>query len=204
MLAPFPTHVLSVTPEGVRELDGREALSKLWTLFSKCKESIENGRRLENISWRLWYRDMLATIPLDLSESRVGLDGLLKDCETLDEKAYRPPTPMETLLPPPDVAAHFQTLSLGAASPTLASPPTVPRSVPPMLRTRTESFRKPLKPLPVGQIIYDMLPNSSAMAHSPRFFHHLRLAIDVLVLRRGNADSAVGIPRPTTCLISLG
>lgn len=31
MISALPTHVLSVTPESVRELDGREALSKLWT-----------------------------------------------------------------------------------------------------------------------------------------------------------------------------
>ena len=26
------------------------------TVFTKCKDNLENGRRLENISWRLWYR----------------------------------------------------------------------------------------------------------------------------------------------------
>ncbi|TPX65087.1 hypothetical protein SpCBS45565_g05418 [Spizellomyces sp. 'palustris'] len=25
-------------------------------VFTKCKDNLENGRRLENISWRLWYR----------------------------------------------------------------------------------------------------------------------------------------------------
>ena len=27
-------------------------------MFTKCKESLKDGRRLENISWRLWYREM--------------------------------------------------------------------------------------------------------------------------------------------------
>ncbi|CAO3649543.1 unnamed protein product [Cunninghamella echinulata] len=34
-----------------------DELSFMWNVFSKCKNSIENGRRLENLSWRLWYRE---------------------------------------------------------------------------------------------------------------------------------------------------
>jgi hypothetical protein len=30
-------------------------------VFSKCKESLQDGRRLENISWRLWHREMAAS-----------------------------------------------------------------------------------------------------------------------------------------------
>ena len=26
-------------------------------MFTKCAENLENGRRLENFSWRLWYRE---------------------------------------------------------------------------------------------------------------------------------------------------
>ncbi|TFK36752.1 hypothetical protein BDQ12DRAFT_589005, partial [Crucibulum laeve] len=59
MLTSFPAPVLSVAADAVRELEGRDALSGLWTLFTKCKESLQDGRRLENISWRLWYREMM-------------------------------------------------------------------------------------------------------------------------------------------------
>ncbi|CAM0136148.1 unnamed protein product [Umbelopsis sp. WA50703] len=31
-------------------------VSDLWTVFTRCKDSIQHGRRLENMSWRLWYR----------------------------------------------------------------------------------------------------------------------------------------------------
>ncbi|KAI9250495.1 hypothetical protein BDA99DRAFT_209150 [Phascolomyces articulosus] len=34
-------------------------LSCMWTVFTKCKDNLENGRRLENLSWRLWYRESL-------------------------------------------------------------------------------------------------------------------------------------------------
>lgn len=28
-------------------------------VFTKCKDNLENGRRLENLSWRLWYRETI-------------------------------------------------------------------------------------------------------------------------------------------------
>ena len=28
------------------------------SVFTKCKTSLTDGRRLENISWRLWYREV--------------------------------------------------------------------------------------------------------------------------------------------------
>ncbi|KAI9323445.1 hypothetical protein BX666DRAFT_1886930 [Dichotomocladium elegans] len=33
-----------------------EELSSLWTMFTKCKRQLRNGFRLENMTWRLWYR----------------------------------------------------------------------------------------------------------------------------------------------------
>jgi len=38
-------------------------LSTIWNLFTKCKDNLENGRRLENISWRLWYRSTHFPVP---------------------------------------------------------------------------------------------------------------------------------------------
>ncbi|KAI6102016.1 hypothetical protein EDD16DRAFT_1856792, partial [Pisolithus croceorrhizus] len=57
MLTSFPAPVLSVTADAVKDLQGHDALTGLWTLFTKCKESLQDGRRLENISWRLWHRE---------------------------------------------------------------------------------------------------------------------------------------------------
>eukprot|EP00158_Paraphelidium_tribonemae_P006314 Partr_v1_DN27773_c2_g1_i1_m66806 putative nitrogen regulatory protein len=36
-------------------LDNEEELSKTWKICTKVKDSIENGCRLENLSWRLWH-----------------------------------------------------------------------------------------------------------------------------------------------------
>ncbi|THH12667.1 hypothetical protein EW146_g7481 [Bondarzewia mesenterica] len=58
MISSFSSPVLSVTADAVKDLDGGDALSGLWNLFTKCKESLQDGRRLENISWRLWYREV--------------------------------------------------------------------------------------------------------------------------------------------------
>ncbi|EIW57138.1 DUF1752-domain-containing protein [Trametes versicolor FP-101664 SS1] len=58
MLSSFPSPILSVAADVVKDLEGEDALCGLWILFTKCKESLKDGRRLENISWRLWYREM--------------------------------------------------------------------------------------------------------------------------------------------------
>lgn len=83
MLATFPVPILSVTAEAVRDLQGQDALYGLWTgellrddvfhyhiltfsplsVFTKCKGSVQDGRRLENISWRLWYRELTQAQP---------------------------------------------------------------------------------------------------------------------------------------------
>ncbi|KAG2145204.1 hypothetical protein DEU56DRAFT_732357, partial [Suillus clintonianus] len=35
----------------------------LFLVFTKCRESFQDGRRLENISWRLWHRELVLVIP---------------------------------------------------------------------------------------------------------------------------------------------
>lgn len=38
-------------------IDNERLINNTIIVFSKCKDSLENGRRLENMSWRLWYRE---------------------------------------------------------------------------------------------------------------------------------------------------
>ncbi|SGY47703.1 BQ5605_C001g00561 [Microbotryum silenes-dioicae] len=57
MFGTLTTPVLSLTPDSLAslgDLDG-DSLSELWGVFTKCKNSLQNGRRLENLSWRLWF-----------------------------------------------------------------------------------------------------------------------------------------------------
>ncbi|KAI6004723.1 hypothetical protein EDD15DRAFT_2124996, partial [Pisolithus albus] len=58
MLTSFPASVLSVMADAVKDLEGHDALTGLWTLFTKCKESVQDRRRLENIPWRLWHHEL--------------------------------------------------------------------------------------------------------------------------------------------------
>ncbi|KAG2229705.1 hypothetical protein INT48_004222 [Thamnidium elegans] len=59
MMKTLDLPVLSLAIPNINKLDenNTDNLSYMWTVFSKCKDSLENGRRLENMSWRLWYRE---------------------------------------------------------------------------------------------------------------------------------------------------
>ena len=131
MLTAFPAPVLSIASDAVKDLEGRDALLGLWTckfllrsithvliysppkVFTKCKESLHDGRRLENISWRLWHREMMR----DGSRNRL-YHGNVSEKEEQDHglvpheprtphelhtptNLYRPPTPSESSPPPP-------------------------------------------------------------------------------------------------------
>ena len=71
--------VLAIDVDAVAKIQGKEGLFGLWSgkqsknlalshssallfscfeVFTKCKESLHDGRRLENITWRLWHREM--------------------------------------------------------------------------------------------------------------------------------------------------
>ncbi|KAI5778369.1 hypothetical protein EDC01DRAFT_341611 [Geopyxis carbonaria] len=51
--------VITVDMANISKVDPSNVdnLFSMWTIFSKCAESLENGRRLENLSWRLWNRE---------------------------------------------------------------------------------------------------------------------------------------------------
>ncbi|RCI15823.1 hypothetical protein L249_2775 [Ophiocordyceps polyrhachis-furcata BCC 54312] len=55
------THVLTVDANVIHKVDTANPanLSSMWTVFSRCADSVEQGRRLENLSWRLWQRELL-------------------------------------------------------------------------------------------------------------------------------------------------
>ncbi|KAI9887729.1 MAG: hypothetical protein M1823_000478 [Watsoniomyces obsoletus] len=59
MSARLRAPVLTVDAAEMRKVDPRnvETLFGMWTVFSKCAEAMEEGRRYENLSWRLWNRE---------------------------------------------------------------------------------------------------------------------------------------------------
>ncbi|KAL8941506.1 MAG: hypothetical protein Q9216_002188 [Gyalolechia sp. 2 TL-2023] len=77
------TSLLTVDTAKMHQIDTRnvENLYSMWSVFSKCAESMDDGRRLENLSWRIWNRETLCcesqphlatTPPIDISSSRLG------------------------------------------------------------------------------------------------------------------------------------
>ncbi|KAJ7499543.1 hypothetical protein FB451DRAFT_1015217 [Mycena latifolia] len=87
------TPVLAVVHDG---LDAQDAL-QLWSVFSKCKDSLQDGRRLENISWRLSFRDLgrRSALPLEPSwpptpESVSSSDSDTKSTTTTANSAASP------------------------------------------------------------------------------------------------------------------
>ncbi|KAI9736537.1 MAG: hypothetical protein M1818_006048 [Claussenomyces sp. TS43310] len=59
------TPVLTVDVGLIHKVDTRnvENLFSMWSVFSKCASSLEEGRRLENLSWRLWNRETFCCEP---------------------------------------------------------------------------------------------------------------------------------------------
>ncbi|KAE8453231.1 hypothetical protein EG329_011298 [Mollisiaceae sp. DMI_Dod_QoI] len=58
--------VLTVDVGLIHKVDTRnvENLFSMWTVFSRCAGSLEEGRRLENLSWRLWNRETFCCDPI--------------------------------------------------------------------------------------------------------------------------------------------
>lgn len=91
MLTSFPAPVLSVTADAVKDLEGHDALTGLWTLFTKCKESLQDGRRLENISWRLWHREL---VQVQAQAQARGQQRRSSSASSTCLTAYQPLTPV--------------------------------------------------------------------------------------------------------------
>ncbi|KAK7535336.1 uncharacterized protein J3D65DRAFT_555528 [Phyllosticta citribraziliensis] len=64
---PFKSQVpiLQVESAAIHTVDTRspEQLFGLWSIFAKCSDSLDEGKRLENLSWRLWNRETFCCAP---------------------------------------------------------------------------------------------------------------------------------------------
>lgn len=51
--------VLRIDANVIHKVDttNAENLFGMWTVFARCRDSVHQGRRLENLSWRLWNRE---------------------------------------------------------------------------------------------------------------------------------------------------
>lgn len=59
MPAVLATPVLQVDANVIHQVDttNPDNLFSMWTVFARCADSVHQGRRLENLSWRLWTRE---------------------------------------------------------------------------------------------------------------------------------------------------
>ncbi|KAG2347852.1 hypothetical protein BDR05DRAFT_996189 [Suillus weaverae] len=165
MLTTLPAPVLSVTPDAVKDLQGQDALSALWTIFTKCKESLQDGRRLENISWRLWHRELilaqqsyLPPTPDSVSNPKVSSD---------TRNSFFPLTDPVKVVQPSGTPPCTYSTSIYQHPPSPTTSPVVPErlAIPqfssgtPVAPPLSTSFR-PKSSSFVGRIIIDMLPNN--------------------------------------------
>ncbi|KAG8748114.1 hypothetical protein FRC10_008847 [Ceratobasidium sp. 414] len=59
MAVEFELPVLHISMAAVDKMQGPDALQALWTVFTKTTGALEDGPRLENLTWRLWHRQLL-------------------------------------------------------------------------------------------------------------------------------------------------
>ncbi|KAK5226963.1 hypothetical protein LTR99_005093 [Exophiala xenobiotica] len=87
---PVP-EVLQLDALKMHQIDPSNAVSlkAMWTMFSKCSETIKEGHRYENMSWRVWSRESLCVTPVDSppATSRVpSLSNSFSSDDSLHEK----------------------------------------------------------------------------------------------------------------------
>ncbi|KAL9589073.1 MAG: hypothetical protein Q9203_002138 [Teloschistes exilis] len=111
--------LLTVDTAKMHQIDPRnvENLHSMWAVFSKCADTIDEGRRLENLSWRIWTRETLCcdsrphatTPPIHIKNSRsitsdvpdlsVSVDSVSSDEEQEDPEDPSHTAPMDIKLP---------------------------------------------------------------------------------------------------------
>ncbi|CEO60715.1 hypothetical protein PMG11_05288 [Penicillium brasilianum] len=62
---PLTTPVLTVDADNIHKVDtaNAQSLHGMWMVFSKCADYMDQGRRLENLSWRLWTHETFCVEP---------------------------------------------------------------------------------------------------------------------------------------------
>ncbi|SPQ23228.1 d58e994d-3e3d-436e-83f2-cd6eb0e099dd [Thermothielavioides terrestris] len=67
--------VLQVDANVIHQVDTTNPanLFSMWTVFARCRDSVAQGRRLENLSWRLWNRETFCC---------EGQEMLVSECRT--------------------------------------------------------------------------------------------------------------------------
>ena len=99
--------VLSLDRGKMHHIDPSNACSlmAMWSIFSKCSETLEEGPRLENMSWRVWSRESLCVTPIDNSPPRASqipsLSNSWSSSDSMSGARYIPVNPRRRSVSPP-------------------------------------------------------------------------------------------------------
>ncbi|KAI5866259.1 DUF1752-domain-containing protein [Durotheca rogersii] len=87
--------VLTVDPNVIHKVDTNNAqnLFSMWTVFSRCADSVEQGRRLENLSWRLWNRETFCCEAKALSAAAAAASATVTLPKDIPEQQRIPDVP---------------------------------------------------------------------------------------------------------------
>ncbi|KAA8495531.1 Capsular polysaccharide biosynthesis glycosyltransferase CapM [Porphyridium purpureum] len=57
-----------------QEVKSEDELRRTWRVFTKVKDVLDNGRRLENASWRMWFKERVrgGALPDDIDETQLS------------------------------------------------------------------------------------------------------------------------------------
>lgn len=127
--------MLSVDAGKMRNVDTRnvENLYGMWSVFSKCADTVEDGRRLENLSWRIWGRETMccetqprkSTTPAindprprpkkkDIPELSSSVDSVASDeSDPAEEPLCSPSAPFDIKTSPPRILKPIVAASRG-------------------------------------------------------------------------------------------
>ncbi|ORX88181.1 hypothetical protein K493DRAFT_319562 [Basidiobolus meristosporus CBS 931.73] len=123
-------------------LTTEEELQKTWRVCTKVKDSLENGNRLENLSWRLWYLHKMMIDQQKKSKNqfkkitaattkKLDDDGALSTSSSSSCSMNKPPTAITS--PLPEIPEPHITPSPAMQEPprqTMASPSFIPPKPP--------------------------------------------------------------------------
>jgi hypothetical protein len=132
-------------------------------VFTKCKNSIQNGHRLENLSWRLWFASKHSQKPMNLLQSISPVPSLCSSVGSVD--SCLAPANAASSLPCNNYANSDVNSEAEETVPELTSqsaPHMVPTSAPPVNPSRKATESK---------IPSHILPNAHSRLNSHCFDH---------------------------------
>ncbi|KAI7883889.1 DUF1752-domain-containing protein [Lichtheimia hyalospora FSU 10163] len=163
MIQSLDVPVVSLAVPNIHKLNEitSDDLSCMWTVFTKCKDNLENGRRLENLSWRLWYRESLI--------------------EKAKEQHVRTPIPIQHSNSADD---YFTYASSTSTSSTCSMPPT-PRSLkhvsPSSFKRMISSLNTPIEPYSLSNVTVSQSNHKSNTTPAATLVEHASSENDTIV-----------------------